>query len=262
MLQRILTASIILCLFVPLVWFGGWAFESLIMLLVLIGFFETMHMANIRLNSPETIIGAVATLGLTLPAHYYSYLRLTPLLVLSLCAFLLLIITVFSENKFSFERVGVVTLGALYVGLGGHYIIVIRQEGFWTMLFILAIAWVTDSGAYIVGRACGKHKLAPHISPNKTIEGAVGGSVLAIVFGAIYYHLYVVFQLNLFGVLLLTLAVSVAGQLGDLVESALKRFYGVKDSGNLFPGHGGVLDRFDSTLFGAVACHVLLIILK
>ncbi|MBF0779582.1 MULTISPECIES: phosphatidate cytidylyltransferase [unclassified Granulicatella] len=262
MLQRILTAVAALVLLVPLVWFGGISFEIAIVGLVILAFLEIMQMANIRLKSPETIIGVVATVGLALPERYYTYFRISPLLLLSLCSFLLLIITVFSENKFSFERVGVVTLGALYVGLGGHYVLSIRQFGFLEMLFTLMITWVTDSGAYFVGRACGKRKLAPHISPNKTIEGSIGGVLLAVIFTLGFYMAYPVFHLDVVGVTFLGLSVSIAGQLGDLVESALKRFYSVKDSGQLFPGHGGVLDRFDSTLFSVVACHLLLIILR
>lgn len=262
MKQRIITAVIALLAAVPIVWIGGLPFELVISVLGLIGFMEAMQMARINVMSPEALIGSAAMLGLLLPASYYAYFRLTPLLLLSLCAFLLLIITVFSENKFSFERVGVVTLSALYVGLGGHYVIEIRQEGFWTILFVLAISWITDSGAYFVGRAIGKRKLAPHISPNKSVEGAVGGVIAAVIFSWIYGLFYQPFQLDVIGMSVLTLFVSLAGQLGDLVESALKRFYQVKDSGNILPGHGGVLDRFDSTLFGAVACHLMLIVLK
>lgn len=262
MLQRILTALAAMVILIPTIWLGGIVFELVIMILVILAFLEIMQMAKIRLISPETIIGVIATIGLALPEKYYTYFRVTPLLILSLCSFLLLIITVFSENKFSFERVGVVTLGALYVGLGGHYVLDIRQAGFWATMFIFMLTWVTDSGAYFVGRACGKRKLAPHISPNKTIEGSIGGVISAGVFTLMFYTIYPIFQLDVIGILFLGLTVSVAGQLGDLVESALKRFYYVKDSGQLFPGHGGVLDRFDSTLFSVVACHLILLILR
>lgn len=261
MKQRIITAAIILAVALPLVYSGGALFELAIVILALIGFSEIMQMARIPLISPESIIGMMATVGLTISSDAYTPFRLTPFLVLSLCAFALLIIMVFSENKFSFERVGVVTLSALYVGLGAHNIILLRQLGLNAMLFLLIAIYMTDTGAYFVGRRFGKRKLAPHISPNKTLEGAIGGTLVATFSASIFALIQNPFGIEYIAIVLLAFIISVAGQLGDLVESALKRFYGVKDSGNLLPGHGGVLDRFDSILFGVVACHVFLVAL-
>lgn len=259
MKQRIITALLILAVALPLVLIGGVAFEIAVIILSLIAFLEIMQMAKIALVSPETLVGMVATVGLCLSTDSYTPFRLTPFLMLSLCAFTLLIITVFSENKFSFERVGVVTLSALYIGLGAHNVIVIRQMGLSAMIFILLAIYITDTGAYLVGRSIGKHRLAPHISPNKSVEGAVGGTVLATVIASSMMFFDMPFQIEPLQLVILAFLVSVAGQMGDLVESALKRFYGVKDSGTILPGHGGVLDRFDSILFGVVACHVFLV---
>lgn len=262
MKKRMLTAFALIGVAFPLVWFGGFAFEVVLIALAIIAYIEIMQMAQIKLKSPETIIGTIAMVGLTVPSHYYTYFRLTPLLLLSLCAFLLLIIMVFSENKFSFERVGVITLSALYIGLGAHYALIIRQMGFYSMLFVLFSIYLTDTGAYFVGRRFGKHKLAPHISPNKSLEGAVGATIIATVFSVIFLMIFPTpFPINYIGLVFMAFCISIAGQLGDLIESALKRFYNVKDSGDILPGHGGVLDRFDSILFGAVACNLLLIIL-
>lgn len=108
--------------------------------------------------------------------------------------------------------------------------------------------WSTDSGAYFVGKSLGKRKLWPEISPNKTVEGFVGGIVIALVLSTIF-QLVANLPIPYFYLLLITLFLSVFGQIGDLVESALKRHYDVKDSGKILPGHGGVLDRFDSFLF-------------
>ncbi len=120
------------------------------------------------------------------------------------------------------------------------------------------IVWLTDTGAYIFGRLFGKRKLWPEISPNKTVEGFVGGilcsTIVAVVF-SIYYDM----PLSLFPLLLVTWLLSLFGQLGDLVESALKRHFDVKDSGTLLPGHGGILDRFDSFIFVLPLMNILLI---
>ncbi|MER2233940.1 MAG: phosphatidate cytidylyltransferase, partial [Leuconostoc mesenteroides] len=109
--------------------------------------------------------------------------------------------------------------------------------------------WITDSGAYMVGRAIGKNKLAPKISPNKTWEGSIGGSMVAIiVIPALFTIFHWLPDYNFIELLAFTAILSIAGQLGDLIESGFKRHYGVKDSGNILPGHGGILDRFDSML--------------
>src|SRR5699024_10630014 len=103
-------------------------------------------------------------------------------------------------------------------------------------------------GAYFSGSLFGKNKLSPYISPKKTIEGSVGGILLAAIFGMVF-HLIIPMHDSLIIVVIVSILASIVGQMGDLVESALKRYYGVKDSGNLLPGHGGILDRFDSWLF-------------
>ncbi|MCG8403027.1 MAG: phosphatidate cytidylyltransferase, partial [Firmicutes bacterium] len=117
------------------------------------------------------------------------------------------------------------------------------------LIFLLVCTWSSDTGAYLVGRKWGKRKMAPSLSPGKTVEGAAGGvlgSLLAAALVAVFYR-----ELPELPVLVLGVLVGVAAQVGDLMESALKRQAGVKDSGRLIPGHGGILDRFDSMLFTA-----------
>ena len=145
--------------------------------------------------------------------------------------------------------VAFVILSSLYVGIGFYYFIVTREAGLEFIIFALLVVWVTDSGAYFTGRAFGKNKLWPEISPNKTIEGFVGGIVLAVI-AAMIMQFIEPFENISFGLLIfVTIVASIFGQMGDLVESAIKRHYDVKDSGNILPGHGGILDRFDSLLF-------------
>ena len=123
------------------------------------------------------------------------------------------------------------------------------NSGDW-MLFLFSILWVGDSAALFVGKAIGKHKLAPTVSPNKTIEGFIGGLLGAILVGVIMYF-WKFNWLEWYEVLFLAIGCSIFGQLGDLVESMWKRSLNIKDSSNLIPGHGGILDRFDSLLFAA-----------
>jgi phosphatidate cytidylyltransferase len=129
------------------------------------------------------------------------------------------------------------------------------------LMFGLMVNWIGDTGAYYVGRRFGRRKLAPEISPGKTWEGSVASSVAGMLFGLIYLPLTIM-GISLVKAGLLALAANAAGQLGDLAESAIKRGAGVKDSGALLPGHGGMLDRVDSTMFALPVLYTLLVWLQ
>jgi len=121
----------------------------------------------------------------------------------------------------------------------------------------MAIPWICDSGAYFIGSKFGKSKMAPRISPNKSWEGTIGGFVTSIIGGALFNLLLMDGNAILFSMLVAGVASS-AGQAGDLVESLLKRAADVKDSGKIFPGHGGMLDRIDSLLYSAIVVYISL----
>jgi phosphatidate cytidylyltransferase len=140
------------------------------------------------------------------------------------------------------------TLGAIYIFGAWRCAIDLRAIDRNWLLFALGVNWTGDIAAYYVGRAIGKHKLAPRISPGKTIEGCLGSLAAAAAFGAAFAHWWPA-GLSALVWIPLALVTSAAGQFGDLTESALKRGAGMKDSGTLLPGHGGWLDRLDSSLF-------------
>ncbi|MNE53545.1 Phosphatidate cytidylyltransferase [compost metagenome] len=128
---------------------------------------------------------------------------------------------------------------------------------FWTLLLLCCI-WGSDAGAYFVGRSLGKNKLWPAISPNKTVEGALGGVLISVVISVIF-ALFVPDLLTIGRALLIGISCAVLGQLGDLVQSAYKRVYGIKDSGSLLPGHGGILDRCDSWIIVFPFVHIVML---
>jgi phosphatidate cytidylyltransferase len=138
--------------------------------------------------------------------------------------------------------------GAFYTFAPWRFSIDLRQINHHLLLFALALNWAGDTAAYYAGRAFGRHKLAPIVSPGKSWEGAAASVLGSVLFGVIYLE-YFVKNLNWWQIVILAVAGNIAGQFGDLAESAIKRGAGLKDSGNLLPGHGGMLDRVDSNLF-------------
>ena len=270
MKQRVITGLVGGILFVSLMYLGGMWYSSFILLLALIGFYEFMRMAGIRPFGIAGILGYVILISIlstnfvglwTVAIKYLSVQQLmaistsTSEIILPMII-LLLLYTVASKNKFNIEHAALTLFGALYIGFGFHYVTIARSYvgmgGFWLTLLIWFAIWSTDSGALFAGRAFGNRKLWPEISPNKTIEGALGGWISAII--VVVVTDWLLLTLNVPGALPLSQAFNIAlvtgvvAQLGDLVESAYKRHFGVKDSGRIIPGHGGVLDRFDSML--------------
>ncbi|TMW73239.1 phosphatidate cytidylyltransferase [Alteribacter natronophilus] len=252
MKQRIITAVIAGAAFLGIIILGGIPFTVLMFLLATIAMGEILKMKGITPLSYKGGISFLFMWILLLPDQLLPFgtLHMDRAEMFLLLIVVLLAVTVISKNAFTFDEAGFVILSSVYIGLGFHYFLEARflEEGLVFIFFILILVWVTDSGAYFCGRFLGKHKLWPEISPKKTIEGSLGGIIAAVVFGLLYAWFFPVFDSTAVTVVFI-LIVSVAGQLGDLVESALKRHYAVKDSGQVLPGHGGILDRFDSLIF-------------
>ena len=156
----------------------------------------------------------------------------------------------------SMAAAGAFALGVIYVFGAWRCAADLRALNTHWLMFALSLSWAGDTAALYAGKAFGKHKMAPRVSPAKTWEGAAGSVAGGIVVGGIYAH-YLIPQVSLGEALALAAAGNVAGQVGDLCESALKRGAGVKDSGTLLPGHGGWLDRIDSSLFSVPAIYAL-----
>ncbi|MCF6514944.1 phosphatidate cytidylyltransferase [Lactobacillus sp. S2-2] len=259
MKQRILTAIIALIIFIPLVVAGGVWIQVTGIALGLIAFAEILIMKKRMILSMEALISYVGVILLIAPNNWLpSNTNVT--FTLYLIVILLLLRSVFSKNHVSFDDIGTMVLGIMYVGYGFHYFISARTVGLDILFYALLIVWITDSGAYFFGRQFGKHKLAPSISPNKTWEGSIGGSLFATIICVIYISFFPIPGYSLVTMIIITLILSIFGQIGDLVESSIKRFYGVKDSGKILPGHGGILDRFDSLLFVLPLLHLFQII--
>lgn len=261
MKTRIITAVVALAIFIPLIVYGGWSLTIAAVALGIVAMSEVLVMKKMFVISFEAIVSYLGVALLILPDNWLDFLPsvATRWFGFYLLVALLLLHTVIRRQRFTFDDAGVLTLAMLYIGMGFHFFVVARSVNFQTLLYGMLIVWITDSGAYLIGRKLGKNKLAPRISPNKTWEGSVGGTVAATIILAIYLYFFPVGD-GLVTMIVLTLILSIMGQLGDLVESSLKRYYGVKDSGKILPGHGGILDRFDSMLLVMPMLHMLGII--
>lgn len=259
MRTRIITSIVLLIVLGPAVIYGGWPFNILIGLVVLIGSMELIHMAKI---SRRIIPSFVTYLGV-FSIVYYDFLadfipdHLMSGSILILAILFLLICTVMIKG-YDFTKAGISALTVFYLGFGGYAAITVRSADLYLFLFVLAVILGTDIGAYFIGSKIGKRKLAPTISPNKTLEGSIGGIVVAFIIASLYLQLSDFTYTYSYGtMLLIAVILSITGQFGDLIESAFKRHFGVKDSGHIIPGHGGILDRFDSVLFTLMMALVL-----
>lgn len=252
MKTRTITAIVALLLFVPVIVVGSLPMLLLIYLLSFTALYEILKMNRIHIFSIPGILSLVALFIIMMPEVTYAYIiYITDVQVnlIIVMALLMLSFTVISKNRFSFVDMGFCVLAVAYIGIGFMYFYETREAGLIYILYALLIVWVTDTGAYLFGRSFGRRKLWPQISPNKTIEGFVGGILSSVVLAIVFNLSGWIDDIPMVLLIVFTMVLSVAGQLGDLVESALKRHFDVKDSGRILPGHGGVLDRFDSFIF-------------
>ncbi|WP_279164531.1 phosphatidate cytidylyltransferase [Thermus scotoductus] len=254
---RVLSALVGVLLLLWVLW-GGLALILPTLVFVLwLGSLELRDMLakrGIRLNLPFLVGGGVLLFLFSLPQLYWHFPQV-PWREVALGFFLL--------GSFSYEllrgadltRFAFTLMAFLYLPWSLGYVLLLREIpdstlGLWTLSLPLVASFATDIGAYFVGRTLGRQKLAPEISPGKTVEGSLGGIAVSFLALALYTGLVrEVFPFGLLELWLFSLLLSLAAQLGDLVESMLKRYCGVKDSGHFLPGHGGLLDRIDSLLF-------------
>lgn len=251
--KRILTALVGIPIVAFLTYQGGWFFIGLVVVLAAGAQYEFYRLLSPKMGWHHVFIGLALGVGLVLYHQLdfkYSLLALVALIVLIVWD------TFDVESDESWSQLAWTIAGLLYpVWLFSHAIglrldwadLLTQQQSFWLIVGLLGIVWVTDSLAYFTGRAIGKTPLAPAISPKKTWEGTIGGFLGAVAV-AVILKLTVLDFLSWQDALVCAAIGGIGGQIGDLAESRLKRIFGVKDSGNILPGHGGILDRIDGLI--------------
>ena len=253
--SRVGTALLVLPLLVAVFFLGPPALgAALVALAALVGLFEFFRFVSARGLVPMRRTGFVLAAAMFVEVAFPGWFGAP---IWPLCALLLLIATLRQGSDFdkSVPAAAATLLGAVYLGALGGTIAALTTlappgGGAWRIVLLLAIIMVSDTFAFFVGHAWGRRRLAPSVSPGKTVEGALGGLVGGVV-GALAVRQLGLPSLPTSHAVVLGVAVAALGIVGDLDESLLKRWAGVKDSGALFPGHGGMLDRIDSLLFGA-----------
>lgn len=264
MKQRVISGAVLVVILAITLYFGGIVTCGLMALVSLVGNMELLRVYGVNKKTP----GIVCYLATVL--YYIAiYLNRMDIIVPMMVVYLLVMLAVYvlTFPTYSDKQIMAAFMDFFYVSVMLSFVYLIRnmEHGLVLVLLIFVSSWINDTCAYFVGRALGKHKMAPVLSPKKSIEGLIGGIVGAGVFGAVFGILFDMYVDTMNYAPLLFAVVGAVGALpaviGDLAASAIKRNNDIKDYGKLIPGHGGILDRFDSIIFTAPIIYYLLVYL-
>lgn len=272
--RRLNTAVIFVIIMLVGLFTGPYTFTALFLLIAVACLWEFFTMTLDRHTRRDRVrkifgvilgimpFGLVTVLNMGGLTDQETFVQVASLLF-SPFVFTIFIYELYSKSKEPFVNIAFMVLGLFYIGIPFALVDYVAFEGdtfyYKTIFGLLLLTWVNDTGAYLVGSQVGKTPLFPRVSPNKTWEGTAGGIITTMVFGGLLGLTFTEIPLEHW--IVLAFIIAIFGGLGDLVESMLKRSVGVKDSGSLLPGHGGVLDRFDAFIFAVpfAAAYILYI---
>ncbi len=296
MKQRVLTAILMTIVFVPFFFLGGWFIIGLFSILSYIAMFELISMYQLR-NTLPNICKYIMPLFSSIIVLFSGFSSSEDIIYVLLVELMFLMIMPLFNKKIAMRDIIFFIFSIIYSGVSFSIIATIRNidtlyenknielftnfnifgVGLVMFIFVLLTTMLTDVGAYQFGVKFGKHKLCPSISPKKSIEGSIAGTIVGACSGTLFMVILqltlseeyknaikifpidnsYLYYLAIFGIAIL---LSIAGQLGDLIASKIKREYNIKDYGKIFPGHGGVLDRFDSSIYSFLVFMIILMI--
>lgn len=263
MLVRTISGIVLFLILLTGVVLGGWTFWGLNLVISLVGMFELYRVFGVQKNSLG-ILGYVACIT------YYLNIALgfTDDVMLIGLGFLLTLLFVYvcRYPKYDATQAMGVLFGFYYVGVMLSFMCQTRavdNHGMYLFWLIIICSWGCDTCAYLVGSLIGKHKMAPKLSPKKSVEGAIGGVVGSVLISLLVFFIVINYTtiegLDPIGIIIITTFGAIASMVGDLAASAIKRSYNIKDYGKLIPGHGGIMDRFDSVIVTAPMIYFLAI---
>lgn len=257
MTKRILSAIVLVLIFVPLMLIGEVYFSVFMGILGILGLYELIHIRETKKEFP--LITKLFAYIMFILLMYFSYGKFDYQFTLDfryiavmIFLFITPIVFINDSKKYNVNDALYLIGSLVFLGISFSLLALVRNYNLLFFIYLLLIQTVTDSFALFTGKYLGDHKFTS-ISPNKTIEGVIGGSVMGTFVAVAFYSTVINPGMNLFILILITLILSFVGQIGDLVFSSIKRYYEKKDFSDLIPGHGGILDRFDSILFITMA---------
>ena len=260
MKQRIISAIVLLAIFIPILLLGGLPYAILMTMISWIGLYEILNARKKKKQFPfiMKVLSYIMVTFFVITNYqagianfldrflFYLDYRVMALLIF---AYIVPIVFINNNKKYNLNDALFLIGSTLFIGVSFSLLISIRLLDLNYIIYIFLIAIITDTFALLTGRKIGKNKLAPEISPNKTWEGSIGGSIMGTFIATIYFNEFIDPSISIVAVSIMTLILTIIGLIGDLVFSAINRYYDTKDFSNLIPGHGGSLDRLDSVIF-------------
>lgn len=245
MLKRILTGLIALPFFLFFLLSGKVSISILTVFISIVGLYEFYEAINKKYDKPIYWVGYLVVICILL-GIYLNFEGLYFLSLMYIAVIFLLAYNLFSKSN-RLMASAMTILGVIYIGIGFSHLMLLEELNQPYLLLIpFIICWGTDTFAYFTGKFFGRKKLFPRVSPKKTIEGALGGIIGSVLINYIFVYFFIKDILLI--IIIISLFGSVLSQIGDLIASKIKRICGIKDFGNILPGHGGIIDRFDSAL--------------
>ena len=250
---RIISAIIMIIIALPILLIGGIPFKFFAVILGLFALYELLKVKETEKEFPAflkfisfIILAFIIYFGSNNDISYhleYMYIIFPFFFVF------LPIIFINNNSKYNINDALFLIGSIIFLGIVFNIFIIVRETNLNNFIYLLLITIFTDTFALISGKLIGRHKLCEKISPNKTVEGTICGSIFGTIIATMYYYIIINSSINILFIITVTLILSIIGQLGDLFFSSIKRNYNVKDFSNLIPGHGGILDRLDSLIF-------------
>ena len=257
MKTRIISAIIMCMVVIPILVIGGLPFKIMGIVLSICAMYEILRARSSKSEIPLVmrlisylVIGSFVYFGTTVDSVNYEFVY--KIMADVFLIYFIPVVLINDTKEYSVTDALYVLGSTIFLGIAFNSFILISNNSMLYVIYLVLITVITDTFAYFTGYFIGKHKMCVKISPKKTWEGAVGGSVIGTIIPVLFYLFFINSSVNIFLLIGITLLLSVVGQIGDLFFSSVKRHYDIKDFSNLIPGHGGILDRLDSIIFVVV----------
>lgn len=254
MKTRVMSAIIAMLIFIPVIWQGGFLFHIAVFILALLALHEFIGAKEQEKELPifiKLVSYIMMVLILVAGIKAVSLTFTLDIRVISGVFLIYLIPAVLYHNQKIYSIVDAFYMigGLFFLGIAFYLMIFVRNTDLSLFIYLFCISIFTDTFAYLTGLFIGRHKLLESISPKKTIEGMIGGTLMGVIISSWFYYTVIDPEVTLSSILITSLFLSILGQFGDLIFSSIKRCYKIKDFSNIMPGHGGILDRLDSIIF-------------